>query len=421
MSEASTSPHLLSNASWYLLEKMVRLAGAFLIGAWVARHLGPDDYGALAYALALIATLGFLGSWGVESLVVRDLSQGSLDRQQVVSTYFFVKLGGAALVPVLAASYLTISHPHDERLMWLALVCSGTVLLGAFDVADCWLQARQQARTTSLIRLMGFIAGALLRCSLVILGAPVVWFAVAVLVEALLIACLYGRLMQQHQLLPRWKACHPDEFKRLLQDGKMMALSGLTVAIYSKVDVLAMGALLPTEVLGPYAMAASMCAAWNMVGMSLVQAWAPRISQAFQGGREMYLSWLRRMLWVMLGVSVAGSAVLSLCASWIFELLLGSAYASGVPVFAVMIWSAVPVFLGVATSQIIVNEKIYWVSMLRTTLGVTVSLAAIAPVASTWGGVGVASLVVLSAAVATSGILFSSAARTTLARVFFHS
>lgn len=415
----ASRPKILTNASWYLLEKLVRLAGAFVIGAWVARHLGPDQYGALAYALALIATLSFLGSLGVESLVVRDLTHEHLVQQQVVSTYFFVRLFGALLVPILAVGYLAFTHSDDQRLMLLAIICSPLVMFGAFDTADCWLQARNSARVTSVVRLFGFAVGALVRCSLVLVGAQVEWFAAAMLIESGIVASLYFFVMRQHGVVPTWSGCRAEELKRLVHDGRMMALSGLTVAIYSKIDVLAIGVLLSTEVLGPYAMAASICAAWNMVGMSLVQAWAPSISQAIQTKYEAYVGLMRRLLCLMLGVSVIGSTVLSLSASWIFEVLLGAAYAPGAKVFSVMVWSAVPVFMGVATSQIIVNEKIYWVSLLRTSIGVVVSLAAVAPVALTWGGVGVAGLVVVSAAATVCGILFSAAARKTLAKLLF--
>ena len=68
------------------------MAGAFLVGAWVARYLGPQQYGTFAYATALIATLGFMASWGIESLVIRDLVQAPERQQQIVSTYFFLEL-----------------------------------------------------------------------------------------------------------------------------------------------------------------------------------------------------------------------------------------------------------------------------------------------------------------------------------------
>lgn len=415
--EKKIYPSVLNGTSWYLLEKLTRLVGAFLIGAWIARYLGPENYGALAYALALVAVFGFLGSWGVESLVVRDLVHDSLNQRQIISTYFFIRLGGAVLVPLLAVGYLALVHTDDRSLMVLTALCSGAVIFGAFDAADCWLQASQRARATSSIRLAGFLVGGILKCLFIVYGMSVKWFAFAVLIEAAVIGAFYFRLMCRHNLAPSISHWSFIEFKRIIVDGRVMALSAITVVIYSKIDVLMIGTLISKEILGPYAIAASMCAAWNMVGMSLVQAWAPRISLAMAESQERYITALRNMLLIVLGISIAGSAFLSLCSNYIFDLLLGNAYVLGVSVFNVLIWSSVFVFLGMSTSQIIVNEKIYWVSLLRTFVGFVISLVAIAPVAFAFGVTGVASLVVASSAAATLSILFSASARSTLRKV----
>jgi O-antigen/teichoic acid export membrane protein len=409
---------VLTGSAWYLLEKMARLFGSFLIGAWVARYLGPESYGMLAYTLALVALLGFLGSWGVESLVVRDLVDDSLKQRQIISTYFFIRLAGASLVPFLAIVYLQVTHANAGMLMVMTLLCSTSVMFGAFDAADCWLQARHKARVTSSIRLDGFVISGVVKCFLIIGEASVAWFAFAVLIETGVMAALYCLLLWQHDLLPTVGHWSFAEFKRTIIDGKMMVLSGLMVTIYSKIDILVIGSVFSKEILAPYAIAGGMCAAWNMVGMSLVQAWAPHISLAMAISQEEYINALRKMLLVMLGLSVVGGAFLSVFSQFIFDFLFGKDFLAGVPIFNILIWSSVFVFLGVATSQIIVNERIYWISLFRTIVGAVLSLVCIIPVASNFGVVGVAWLVVLTSASATLSIVFSASARSTLRKVF---
>ncbi len=408
------SSSVLTGASWYLLEKSTRLIGAFLIGAWVARYLGPENYGVLAYALALVALLGFLGSWGIESLIVRDLVHENYDQRQIISTYFFIRLAGAFFVPLLAIGYLVVTHPDDQLLLVIVLICSGSVILGAFDAVDCWLQARQKAKVTSSIRLFGFIAGAVFKCLMIISEANIIWFATALIVESGVMAALYFKLLRHYDLAPSFQCWSFVEFKRILFDGKMMALSALTVTIYSKVDVLVIGTIFPKEVLAPYTIAASMSAAWGMVGMSLVQAWAPRISSAMTIGQNEYIQVLRQMIFFMLVISIVGSIFLYNLSDFIFEILLGKEYAAGIPIFKVLIWASIFVFSGIATSQIIINENIYWVSLFRTFVGMISSLLFIIPISSNHGVIGVAWLVVFSSAAATLSIIISSSARKTL-------
>jgi PST family polysaccharide transporter len=409
---------IFRSASWYLLEKMVRLAGAFLIGAWVARYLGPEKYGTFAYATALIATLGFLASWGVESLVIRDLVQDPSRAAKIVSTYFFVRLSGAILVPVIAAGFLMWTHPGESDLLALSLVLGVALAMTSMDAADCWLQSQQHSSTTSSIRLWGFGVGAVAKIAMVVAGASLIWFGFSALLESAAIALGYWLVMRRHAVNVSYRDWDAQEFKRLVVDGKTMALSGLTVVIYSKLDVLAIGSLISKEALGPYAIAASMCAAWNMVGMSVAQAWAPHISAALLEGESLYVGTLRRFLLAMFLVSTIGSLAIMWLAPTIFDLLLGEAYVAGGQVLAILVWSSVPVFMGVATSQIIVNEKIYWVSLVRTALGMVISVLLVAPMALNFGVTGVASLVIGSGWCATLAIFFSASARSTLSKVF---
>lgn len=405
---------IFNGAAWYFLEKIIRLIGAFFIGAWIARYLGPDNYGTLAYVVALVSVLGFFGSFGIESLVVRDLVQNRLEQHRIVSTYFFIRFFGAIFVPFLALSYLISTHDDIQPLIVLVVFCSSVVVFGAIDVADCWLQAEQKARVTSVIRLFGFLISTLIKLLLIYFNASLEWFAAVIFVESAVIASLYFSILSRHKLVPSLSYLSFFELKKLIIDGRTMALSALMVAIYSKIDVLVIGTLLSKEVLAPYAVAASMCAAWNMVGTSLVQAWAPRLSSSICISKKGYISELRKMLVSILVISIAGSALLSFFSDYIFNILLGDSYSLGISVFNILVWSSIFVFMGVATSQILVNEKIYWISLVRTFVGVAVSLSLIIPIAKNFGALGVAALVVFSSAAATLSILFSSAARNTL-------
>jgi PST family polysaccharide transporter len=404
-------------SSWYLSEKLLRLAGAFLVSAWVARYLGPLDYGTLAFGVGLVAMAGFLGSLGLESVVVRDLVQHQERENRIASSYFLLRLCGAVLVPLIACAYVALTDAGNRELLLIVAVLGSGVVFSSFEAVDCVLQARHAARTSSLIRVGGFVAGALAKIALVIAGAPLVAFAVATIVEPVVVAGLLriaaGRLGVRVAL----RELDWVEIRALLVDGRMMILSGLTVIVYSKIDLLVVGELVSKEVLGSYAIAAAMCGAWNTVGTSITQAYAPHISASRTRDRVAYIAILRRFLLLMLGMSVTGSLALAVLSPWIFHLLLGPAYREGGALFSVLVWSSVPAFLGVATSQIIVNEKLYRLSLLRTGLGMLTMLALVAPAARAHGAAGVCVVVVVSATVATFALLLSGPARAVMGQV----
>jgi PST family polysaccharide transporter len=66
---------MLANSGWLLADRLLRMFLALVVGAWVARHLGPGRYGVLAYAIALLAFVTPLAMLGLEAIVVRDVAQ----------------------------------------------------------------------------------------------------------------------------------------------------------------------------------------------------------------------------------------------------------------------------------------------------------------------------------------------------------
>jgi polysaccharide transporter, PST family len=403
---------LYSNASWYAIEKLARMVGAFVVGAWVARYLGPEQYGSLAFALALTLSLGFLSSWGIESLAVRDMAQQPENINQIASTYFFVRLAGALAAPLIAFFFVTLTHQEDTELRHLALILSFSVPLMAFEVADCWLQSQHLSRQATFIRLSGFTAGAAAKVLLVTVGADLFWFAIANVFETLTIAALYATLLQKSGVSLSPAHWNNDVFRNMFLKSKGMILSALAVVIYSRLDVLAVGSLLSRDELGHYAMAASFSSAWSVLGMSLGQAHAPHLSSLRQiNNTGAYMRALRRFLIIMLVIPLTGSFLLASCAGQIFHLVLGPEFNKSGELFALLVWSSIPIYLGIATSQIIVDERIYWASLVRTLMGLIVSIILAIPLIGNYGADGAAMLMITGTTAATMATLLSSKAR----------
>jgi len=62
-----------ANTGWMFFGQILSLAFSFFIGAWVARYLGPENYGAFSYAIAFAGIFGFVSSLGVDGILSRDL------------------------------------------------------------------------------------------------------------------------------------------------------------------------------------------------------------------------------------------------------------------------------------------------------------------------------------------------------------
>lgn len=404
----------LRRAFWLMGEKLLRLGGTFLLMTAIARSLGPEQFAPLALATAITTVLGFLGSLGLESVVLRDMAQRPDAVQAFAGRYLRIRCAGALLVPPLAVAYVWCLHTGDLHLLLATAVLSFSALCISLDVVDLVLQSRHQMLQTSVIRSTAFAIAAIVKILLVLASSSLVWFAVAQLLEFVLTAAMYGVIgWRQRWLQP--SAPQAVTVRAWLHAHRYMVMSGLTVALYSKIDMLVIGQLLPKAALGQYAIAVGMSGALNVVGMALSQSVAPRLSRLHVTDPSSYRRAMRSFLLLMLVTSCALAMLASLLAHPLITLLAGSAFTPAADILQVLAWVCVPVFLGIATSQIIVNEHLYGLSLLRTAAGLAFITAIIVPAAQHSGAIGVAWAVVASSCVATGMLLASGAARVQLA------
>ena len=64
-----------NNAAWLIGERLGRILVGLLVTLWVARYLGPDQYGQLSFAMASAALMGAFAGLGLDQIVVRDIAR----------------------------------------------------------------------------------------------------------------------------------------------------------------------------------------------------------------------------------------------------------------------------------------------------------------------------------------------------------
>ena len=83
---------LLKNISWLFYDKIIRVLGGLLIGIWVARYLGPNDFGVLNYSIAYVAMFMLFVKLGLDQIVVREIVKDKESRGEILGTVFLLKL-----------------------------------------------------------------------------------------------------------------------------------------------------------------------------------------------------------------------------------------------------------------------------------------------------------------------------------------
>ena len=402
---------VLSNTAWMYADRILRMTVGLLVGVWLARYLGPHAFGQFSYALALVALFGALSSLGLDRVLVRDLVGVSAARHELLGSALVLRLLGSAVAISAAVLCVRIFRPDDVTIQQLVVVVAAGMFVQALDVVDLWFQSRLESRYTVVAKGAAFLAATAAKIALILLGAPVIAFAWASLLEVLLAA---GGLVVAYRIsgesFARWRASVSGAWA-LLKPALPLVFSGIAVSIYMKIDQVMLGEMLGDAAVGSYSAAVHLCEATYFVPGVMVASLFPVIVSSRASNKHLFLARMQRLFDLMVMVGIGLALPLSLFAPYIIQILYGDAYSAASGVLAIYAWASIFVFLGVASSSYLLAENLTIVSLYRTTLGAVTNVGLNLLLIPRFGVTGAAYATLISYGVAAYGVFLDRRAR----------
>lgn len=163
---------IIHNSGWLLFDKLVRILLGLLVGAWVARYLGPANFGELAYVLAYIAFFQAIANLGADGIIVRDIARDKNAAPQVLGTAFTLRLGVGLACWLAAIGGMAWSNGFDDPSVSLTALAGGTLIFQAADTIDLWFQSQSQSRRTVVAKLIAYLVSNGVKVGLILMQAP---------------------------------------------------------------------------------------------------------------------------------------------------------------------------------------------------------------------------------------------------------
>ena len=101
----------LANSSWLFLERVLAIFSSLLIGIWIARYLGPEQYGLYSYIIAFVAIFASFANLGVDQVLYRELVKKPEALNKLLGTAFMMKVLGSLLA--MLSMYITLFSLAD--------------------------------------------------------------------------------------------------------------------------------------------------------------------------------------------------------------------------------------------------------------------------------------------------------------------
>ena len=252
---------------------------ALFVGVFVARHLGPIQFGLLSYANSFVALFGALATLGLDGVVVRELCNAPQRRDELLGTAFWLKIGGATLSWILIAVTLSLVKNDIQTNILIAVIASA-VIFQAFNVIDLNYQAEVKSKYVVRVQLIQLTISSIVKLVLIFIDARLIWFALVYSLDAMILACgLAVVYLRNTGKFWYWK-WRNNFAKRLLQDSWPAILSAASVSAYMQIDQVMIKSMLSAEQVGLYSAAVKLSKAWYFIPVAITMSVFPAIINA---------------------------------------------------------------------------------------------------------------------------------------------
>jgi O-antigen/teichoic acid export membrane protein len=368
-------PHrikVLTNLAWILGDNIVRTSVRIVLGVWIARYLGPEQFGVLSYVIALISIFSTLATLQLHAVVVQDLIKDPNSKGEILGTACLLQFIGSCVAFPLVLLVIEFARPGQPLVMAMGAIVGSTLFVQTSNVIKYWFDSQVAYKYVVWAENAAFLLASLMKLAMIIAGAPLIAFAWASFAESALIAVALVAVYGQRQGT-RWRFGFARALKQL-SDSWPLLIAGLSFVMSLRIDQVLLGQMLGDADVGIYAAAVRVSELWFFLPGAIVGSVFPSIIAAREkvdGSYERQLQSLYDAL-ALLG-AVIGIAF-TLFATPIIVLVFGREFQQSGAVLAIYGWAGLFMGLDSAGGRYMVLEGLQRIVMYRHLLGILLNV-----------------------------------------------
>ncbi len=395
-----TLQKVLSNISWLFIDKVLRMGVGLFVMAWVARYLGPEQFGLWNYAIAFTSLFGAFATLGLDGIVVRELVKTPEKTNELLGTAFVLRLIGSIVAFTLSVGIAFFTGNKDPLTLSLIALSAGGFIFQAFLTIDYFYQAHIISKYTVWSQNLAFLIMSVVKIVLIILKASLLAFAVAGLIEIILgsifliFTYLYifkrhshiisnqSRIMEPvtarssqnlHSLLFNWSFSKATA-KSLLKDSWPLIIGSISALIYMRIDLIMVKELLGNIEAGYYTVAQRISESFLFLTVIITQTVFPVATETKKISKELYYRNLLLIYGILTKIAFIICLIIFFSSELIIRYIWGEFYIESIKILQLYVWTSFFVFLSNGSWIFYINENLQKFSMYRLVLGALVNV-----------------------------------------------
>jgi O-antigen/teichoic acid export membrane protein len=329
------------NTSWIFFAKLISMGVSFFTIAFVARYLGPENYGKLSYAQSFVSLFSVIAALGIDRIVFRDLIAHPEKESEILGTAFVLKavFGVLAVITTVSAAYLLNTDPI---LNWLIALITLTFIFQPFSTLSHYFNAKVQSKYVAYITIMVAFLIPALKLLVIYLDKGILYFAALIAFEAFFIGLVYVffYIHIARKNLRAWSFSR-EVFWNFLSRSWPLLLSSLSGYIYGRIDQVMIHHFIDSSAVGFYDIAVRLTNFLSYTPGIIIGSLIPAIINARSRSSDESHARFRALTFLTLSIAVVGAGIIFMFAPALVSLIFGSEYGQTAIILRIYVWSTI--------------------------------------------------------------------------------
>lgn len=353
--EAVNPRRYLQSAFWLTVSKAAAMAVSLVATFYIARTLGPQNFGELSYAQSLLALFTIFSA--AIGALYRDLVKRPSEENILLGTAGSIYMV-VSLISIIAIIAFTLGTPHDPLTTAVIAILCLTQFFSPFSIIQNVFYAKTETKWLAVSNFSLHVFISMLKIIAMVSGQGVLVLAAIMVLEQAIMAAVFIGLYTgiHHGSLLKWRF-NRQYAKELLIDSLPMVFIASSGIISARIDQVFIKYYLDMATVGLYGVTVQLSEIWQFLPGLVLTAIFPAIINSRLNSR----TYRYRLLFLSGGFALYGitiSTLLTLFAEPIVTTIYGEAFKGSADLLKVYSWSMVGMILGFVANHFLLTENL---------------------------------------------------------------
>ncbi len=345
------------NIGWMFFARIATMVVTFIATTYIARHLGPKNYGELSYAISFTSIFSFLASLGIDQILYRDLIKYPEKRNEYLGSAISLRVLASIVTSAICVGAAFLFSSKDVSLL-LIFIISLTYFFSSFQLLSTEFQADSNSKYPSIFSFFVVLILNILKITVVVFDKGVIYLAGIILLEPILYSIAYFYLRTKFYGTINKLKFNKTIAISILKDSFPLIFASAFYVIYARIDQVMIKYMLDATSVGLYDAAVRISELSYFVPNIIVAALFPAIINAKKSSDELYYKRLKKLLYSLAIMSTLIAIVTTFLSRELILIIFGAKFIEALPVLRIYVWSNIGAALNLFVQQVLVAENL---------------------------------------------------------------